>query len=55
MLFTGDIGEEVEGKLYNLKADILKVGHHGSKHSTSDLFLKKVSHAARKRFHILSE
>ena len=42
MLFTGDIGEIIEKKLNGVKADILKVGHHGSKHSTSDLFLSKV-------------
>ena len=41
-LFTGDIGEKVEDfliKNYDLKIDILKVGHHGSKFSTSQKFL----------------
>lgn len=47
MLFTGDIEKEAEElilqKNINLKADILKVGHHGSKTSTTLNFLKKVS------------
>lgn len=46
-LFTGDaevLGEkEMMGKKLDLKADVLKVGHHGSKTSTSDAFLKAVS------------
>ncbi len=45
-LFTGDAETEVEEKLIsggaNLKADVLKVGHHGSKNATSDNFLEKV-------------
>lgn len=44
-LFTGDIDSKTEKKLaelYELKADILKVAHHGSKYSTSDLFLNEV-------------
>ena len=44
-LFTGDIGEKVEDfliKNYDLKIDILKVGHHGSKFSTSQKFLDAV-------------
>lgn len=47
VLVTGDIGIETEKKLiekYNgsdmLKVDVLKIGHHGSKYSTSDDFLK---------------
>lgn len=49
MLFTGDIEEVAENKLlkiYNnneLKADILKVPHHGSKSSNTTLFLKAVN------------
>ena len=48
ILFTGDIEEEAEKeieKLYGkaLKADILKVAHHGSKTSSRDEFLKLVS------------
>lgn len=42
VLFTGDIGKKVEDflvKNYDLKIDILKVGHHGSKFSTSQNFL----------------
>ena len=42
-LMTGDIGEEVETKLVNAKVDlscdVLKVGHHGSKYSSTDAFL----------------
>ncbi len=41
-LFTGDTGEKVENfliKNYDLKIDILKVSHHGSKFSTSQKFL----------------
>ena len=50
VLVTGDIGIETEKKLiekYNgsdmLKVDVLKIGHHGSKYSTSDDFLKAVN------------
>ncbi len=46
VLFTGDIGKETEklllervGKEY-LDCDILKVGHHGSRHSSSSEFLE---------------
>jgi len=43
-LFTGDISSKVEKdlKLANiqLKTDILKVAHHGSKYSSSDYFLE---------------
>ena len=45
-LFMGDAGVEVEEDLiekYNLQdIDILKVGHHGSKTSSSELFIDKV-------------
>jgi competence protein ComEC len=45
-LFTGDAGEKVENELIqtfpNLKVDVLKVGHHGSKTSTSELFLTSI-------------
>lgn len=45
-LFTGDAPIEVEKILIdeglNLKANVLKVGHHGSKYSTSKNFLKAV-------------
>lgn len=45
-LFTGDaenISEkEMISKGYDLKADVLKVGHHGSATSTTAVFLKKV-------------
>lgn len=50
ILVTGDLDEagerkmiEFYGKEEKLKADILKVGHHGSKTSTSDEFLNAVS------------
>jgi len=43
-LFMGDATTSVEKEIMNddLKADILKVGHHGSNTSTSSDFLKKV-------------
>lgn len=45
-LFTGDLGEEGEKKLIEtfpaLEVDVLKVGHHGSKTSTSTFFLEKI-------------
>ena len=47
MLFTGDMEAEAEQDLLNsgqnLKADVLKVGHHGSSTSTSAAFLTAVS------------
>lgn len=44
-LFTGDISFEEEKKLLskNIKADILKISHHGSKYSTSSEFLSAVN------------
>ena len=46
-LFTGDAGIDVEEDLlssgYDLKSDVLKVAHHGSKNSNSEEFLKVVS------------
>jgi len=46
-LFTGDAEAVSEGEMleknYELAADVLKVGHHGSSTSTTDAFLKKVS------------
>lgn len=45
-LFTGDMEAYAESQLVNaqvdLKADVLKVGHHGSYSSTSQSFLSKV-------------
>lgn len=49
MLFTGDIAGSTEEKIIEgsdkdtLDCDILKVCHHGSKNSSTDDFLKKVS------------
>ena len=45
-LFTGDISSVAEKQLVNsgenISADVLKVAHHGSKYSTSDLFISAV-------------
>ena len=47
ILFTGDADKKLEGILlnkmsHNLQAEILKIGHHGSRFSTSDEFLNAV-------------
>jgi len=44
ILFTGDAGDVAEKKLIgkNIRADVLKVGHHGSKYSSGSEFLKQV-------------
>lgn len=44
-LFTGDATDITEEKILSkdIKADVLKVGHHGSKYSTTDKFLNKVN------------
>lgn len=46
-LFTGDaegVSErEMINKGFDLKADVLKIGHHGSESSTTESFLSKVS------------
>ena len=46
-LFTGDAESDLENnfvfKGVDVKADVLKVGHHGSKNSSPLVFLKKVS------------
>lgn len=45
-LFTGDAGESTEKELINtyptLRVDVLKAGHHGSKSSSSQLFLEAI-------------
>ena len=45
-LFTGDMEKNIEYRLAvsgdELFADLLKIGHHGSKTSTSDFFLSRV-------------
>ena len=47
MLFTGDAEFETEAQMMtaglNLSADILKIGHHGSRHATSGKFLTAVN------------
>lgn len=51
MLFTGDIEEIAENEILNyyssninlLKSDVLKVGHHGSKTSSIDEFLRVIN------------
>ncbi|MFV0314110.1 MAG: DNA internalization-related competence protein ComEC/Rec2 [Anaerotignum sp.] len=47
VLFTGDAASEDERIMLNtetdLSADILKLGHHGSKYSSSEAFLEEVS------------
>ena len=49
MLFTGDVEGAGEAALteseWLKECDILKVAHHGSKHSTSEAFLKKAAPA----------
>ena len=44
-LFTGDASTKVEEQLLNknIASDVLKVGHHGSRYSTSKEFLNKVN------------
>lgn len=46
-LFTGDLEKEGEQRILkdfpNLKADVLKVGHHGSKTSTSEEFVQHLN------------
>ena len=45
-LFTGDIGADTEKKLLAAggleDVDCLKVGHHGSRYSTTEAFLEKI-------------
>jgi competence protein ComEC len=45
VMFTGDATQKTEGYILgqNLKSDILKVGHHGSRTSTSDAFVSAVT------------
>ena len=50
LLFTGDTQDDKEASLVQrygaeLKADVLKVGHHGSKYSSTKLFLDAVKPA----------
>jgi len=47
LLFTGDIDQQAEARLVGagkgLRAQVIKVPHHGSKRSSTDPFIKKVS------------
>ena len=47
ILLTGDMGKSGEMNLvrsrYNIKCDILKLGHHGSNTSSHELFIKRVA------------
>lgn len=43
LLFTGDIEENEKDIILNENIDILKVSHHGSKYSTSNIFLENNS------------
>jgi beta-lactamase superfamily II metal-dependent hydrolase len=47
MLFMGDAGRETEERLLadgvDLRADVLKVGHHGSAYSSTPQFLRAVA------------
>lgn len=47
MLFTGDIGEKAEKKILekniDVRANILKVSHHGAATSSTEEFIKKVN------------
>jgi beta-lactamase superfamily II metal-dependent hydrolase len=51
MIFTGDAEAETEAEMIkaggNLRAQVLKIGHHGARYATSDEFLRAVqpSHA----------
>jgi len=53
-LFTADISSKIEGQLVTtgapLAIDVLKVAHHGSKYSTSEIFLE----AAHPQFAVIS-
>ncbi|CAM3815579.1 DNA internalization-related competence protein ComEC/Rec2 [Mesobacillus zeae] len=46
-LFTGDLGEKGEQQLLknypDLNIDVLKAGHHGSRHSSSEAFINQVT------------
>lgn len=46
-LFTGDLGMEGENsmarKIKDIDIDVLKVGHHGSKYSSSELFVERTN------------
>jgi competence protein ComEC len=47
LLFTGDIEQQAEARLVKagkaLRAQVIKVPHHGSKRSSTDAFIKRVS------------
>ncbi len=45
-LFTGDVSEKIEKNIiedgFRVESNVLKISHHGSRFSTSDIFLKKI-------------
>jgi len=47
LLFTGDIEQQAEARLVGagkgLRAQVIKVPHHGSRRSSTDTFIKEVS------------
>jgi competence protein ComEC len=46
LMLTGDSGDRIERELlprFNLDSDLLKVGHHGSKYSTTQEFVDEVT------------
>lgn len=46
LLYTGDSGRNIEKELmkrYDLSADVLKIGHHGSKNASAAEFLRAVA------------
>jgi len=49
MLFTGDAGAEAEARILatgaDVRADVLKVGHHGSAYSSTPEFIRAVAPA----------
>ena len=45
-IFMGDASKETELDIinkYNINADVIKIGHHGSKTSSDESFIKKIN------------
>jgi competence protein ComEC len=55
-LFTGDAPSDIENKILkkDLKSNVLKVGHHGSRSASSDAFLKKVKDDSSELYAVIS-